>query len=351
MSQAALADAVALDRSSLAKIEGGSRRLTALELARIADVLGERIEWFLTEPPPSIVSHRNVVQPGAPSASVEKLAERISRNVEFVLRQDRRFDLAATPDFVRPDTVSGIEGAAQRTRALLDLDDREPFLRSSDLVSGLGLLCFSLDLGSEAADAASILLPRGGVALVNGDRQVGRRRLALAHELGHFVFADEYNIDWRIAEQLDAATWESRLDRYARAVLLPAAGLDEVWSRARARSDELRDAAVVTASAFRVDMSTLARRLFELDRIDRADADRVRAVRTTKADIVEHDLLVADELAAPSLSRVYEQSVLRLYRGEVISAARALDLLIGVWEEDDLPPLPRLPEDAIWELV
>ena len=60
-----------------------------------------------------------------------------------------------------------------------------------------------LAAGPEAADAASILLVRGGVAVVNGQRQVGRRRLAAAHELGHYLFADDYTVDWRIGEQDD----------------------------------------------------------------------------------------------------------------------------------------------------
>ncbi len=74
------------------------------------------------------------------------------------------------------------------------------------------------DLGPESADAASIMLVDGGVALVNGCLHVGRRRLAVVHELAHYLFADEYTVDWKIAE--DAAdTWEARLDRFARAML------------------------------------------------------------------------------------------------------------------------------------
>ncbi|MEV6981638.1 helix-turn-helix transcriptional regulator [Sphaerisporangium sp. NPDC051017] len=42
LTQAQLAVAISIDRSALAKIENGSRRVTALELSRIADTLGER---------------------------------------------------------------------------------------------------------------------------------------------------------------------------------------------------------------------------------------------------------------------------------------------------------------------
>jgi transcriptional regulator with XRE-family HTH domain len=55
MTQAELASALGVDRSVLAKIEVGARRVTALELSRIAEAVDERIEWFVSDAPPSIV--------------------------------------------------------------------------------------------------------------------------------------------------------------------------------------------------------------------------------------------------------------------------------------------------------
>ncbi len=124
-----------------------------------------------------------------------------------------------------------------------------------------------------------------------------------------------------------------------------------MWAELRDHDDDLRTAAVKTASAFRVDMSTLARRLSELGHVSQGEAHQIRAMRTTRADIVELDLLVHDELAAPSLARQYEESVLRLYLSETVSSARTLDLLFDAWDEEDLPPLPQLPESAVWNFV
>src|SRR5262249_1874149 len=153
-----------------------------------------------------------------------------------------------------------------------------------------------------------------GIALVNGQRLVGRRRLAAAHELGHYLFADDYTVDWRIAEQDDEAAWESRLDRFARAVLLPENGLRANWPEALRKGGDTRTAAVLTASTFRVDMSTLSRRLYELSLISRDDANLVRLARTTKSDIVDLNLVIADELAPPAMPRRYIQGILELYR-------------------------------------
>ncbi len=350
MTQAQLAAAISLEHSAVTKIENGTRRVSALELSRIAEALDERIEWFVSEPPDAIVSHRSLGDPDAPSPDIDRMVERATLNVEFLLQNDQELDLPILPRLNRPNNSDEVEAAADDARRALGLDTSEPFHNVSDLSAGhLGLLTFSFGLGANTADAASILLEGGAVSLINGDRQVGRRRLAFAHELGHCLFADEYTVDWRVVE--DENVWEARLDRFARAVLLPVAGLSEAWIDARERGDDVRTAAVRLASTFRVDMSTLARRLFELGHTDPVRSDEIRRVRTTRADIVELNLVLSDELAAPTIPRAYKESVLRLFRGEVVSAARATDLLFDTWEEADLPELPKLPETAIWQFV
>ncbi|XRQ12076.1 helix-turn-helix domain-containing protein [Actinomadura welshii] len=353
LTQAELADRIALARSSLAKIERGSRRLTALELARVATELGTRIEWFLEDGPKAIVSRRNAQDPGEPSPRIDLLVERVARAVEFVSDQSKTFRLPDSPEKTPPSDRHGAEELAVSAREMLGVD-REGAL--TDLVgkfAGLGLLSFSFDLGRESADAAMILLRCGGVAIVNGDRDVGRRRLALAHELGHFLVADEYYVDWRVAEAPDTDRREKLFDRFARALLLPHAGVEKDWRSFNSERDGgLRSAAVRMASKYRVDMATLARRLRELGMVGSAEAGKIREVRTTRADIVDFDLVVAkDELASPVLPHVYERAVLGLYRGEAVSGARALDLLFDTWEQEALPPLPKRSEGEIWQFV
>lgn len=350
MTQAQLASAVSLDRSVLAKIETGQRRVGALELARVAEALDERVEWFVTEAPEAIVSHRNLQEPGTPSPRIDRIIERVARSVEFV-QENGDLALATTSELTLPGGMDQAEKAAIAVRSNLGLNATEPVLEIAQRVIDLGLLAFSFDLGTDSADAASILLRHGGIAVVNGSLHVGRRRLALAHELGHYVFADEYTVDWRVAEHGDESGWEARLDRFARAVLLPEAGLTAEWTRRRDGGADVRTAAVYVASTFRVDMSTLARRLQELRLADPSAVSKVRGTRTTRADIVELDLVVPHELEASLLPRPYEEAVLRLYRNDDVSPARAIDLFFDTWSEADLPDLPVLPEDAIWKFV
>ncbi len=165
------------------------------------------------------------------------------------------------------------------------------------------------------------------------------------------MFADEFTVDWQVSGSDEHDARESTIDRFARALLLPASGLTAAWREHQANERTLRESAVITASEFRVDMSTLARRLSELGLASEVEAARVRNVRTRRADIVDFDLLVHHELEPPELPRAYIEAVLRLYRQEVISSARAVDLLFDTWDEADLPDLPPLPEQSIWSLA
>jgi Zn-dependent peptidase ImmA (M78 family) len=249
-----------------------------------------------------------------------------------------------------PTTNAEAEKLAHDARLMIGAEPAGPCLNLAALLAAWGLLPFSVELGTESADAATILLRSGGVAVVNGTPRVGRRRFALAHELGHYLVADEYTVDWRVAEYQDVDQREHFFDRFARALLLPEPSLRSDWDN-YTDGDDMRTAAVRIASAYRVDMATLARRLLELGIVGGAEASHIRSVRTTRADIVELNLVVCDELRPPSLPREYERAVLRLYRSESISAARALDLLLDSWTEDMLPELPRRSENEIWQYL
>ncbi|MEU0741794.1 XRE family transcriptional regulator [Streptomyces sp. NPDC006134] len=349
VTQEQLAAAVGLDRSALAKIETGTRRLSALELVAIACELQRRVEWFVDEAPPALVSYRRA-HPDVATQAIDIRLDELVREAEFVVSCVQGLVSGQPGPLPPPATAAEAEEMADTARRMLGLTPAEPAHNIAGLASNLGLLVFSLDLG-EGADAGTVLLERGGVTLVNGSRMVGRRRLAAAHELGHYLIADEYALDWRIASA-DADGLEARLDRFARALLLPETDLRARWARWLEAPDESwRDAAVRAASHYRVDMATLARRLKELHLAEHSRAEDIRQVQTRRADIVEKDLVVSDELAPVSLPRAYEQAVLTLYRKEAVTEGRALGLLLGTFDSASLPELPPVPASGIWAVM
>lgn len=349
VTQAQLAAAIGIDRTALAKIESGSRRVAAVELVAMARELGRRVEWFVDEAPPALASYRGA-KPGVAVQAIDRELDSLVRDAEFVTSRCPELVERQPAPLPHPTTAEEAEELAASARQLLGLEPGQPAHEFSRLAAGVGLLVFALDLG-EGADAGTVLLRRGGVALVNGHWRVGRRRLAAAHELGHYLVADEFSLDWRVAAT-DAEGVEAGLDRFARALLLPSKDLREHWAEWLTVPDETwRDAAVRAASHYGVDMATLARRLLEVDLVDRSRADDIRRVQTKQADIVEKNLVVRNELTPVALPRPYEQAVLKLYRREVITADRALGLLRGSFDHDSLPSLPPVAEAEIWAVT
>jgi transcriptional regulator with XRE-family HTH domain len=358
LSQEDLAREVGLERTVVNKIEGGIRKVTALELSDIAAAIGVRMSTFFDEPVPALVAHRSSQGIDTADSQIDSLLARLASDVEFIAALGGNeldldgVDALSQAGVTRPSNNTDAEALAVKARDLMGLSAEEPIGKLSDRVANVGLLAFSRDVGKDTADAATILLRRGGVSLVNSHMKVGRRRLALAHELGHYLIADAYTVDWRGAGYSDhEIPLESRLDRFARGVLLPEAAIAPLWRENVARYGE-RGAAVLLAIEFRVDMATLATRLKELGLAASDTAASVRVYRTTKADLVEMNLYIPlEELAGTAVPQPFARAVVRLVRDERISRERALDLLQDTFNEADLPrPRQRRP-DEIWKFV
>lgn len=349
LKQTELASQAGLDRTVLNKIESGVRKVTALELSQIADALGVRMTRLLQDPLPAIVSHRSNQGLDTADSQVDELLSDLAHEVEFVQRLSPDAlapAIGMDEAFEHPPSAEAAESLAERARLAAELEPEAPVLRLPDMVARFGLWAFSTNFGPDTADAGSMLLRSGGVALVNSYHKVGRRRLALAHELGHFLVQDEYTVDWRVSS--GASGVESRLDRFARALLLPAAGVAKFWQEQLTRLGT-RDAAVLTASRFQVDMTTLARRIDELHL--EGDTATVRATQTVQADIIEFGLNVPFDLEGTSLPTQYQRAVLSLYRGQQLSAERALELLRGTVDDGGLPPRRLRVEGELWNFV
>lgn len=215
LNQTQLAQALGIDRTALVRIEKGERRVTALELLDIAGELGRRVEWFLTPRASAIVRHRGTdPEDLAAVRPIDVELETLSGDVAL-LEELGRLQLDDRPTVLaRPGTSAEAEELGLRIRALAGVEDGPV----SDLVGvgqRLGLSAFSLDLGRVDADAASMVQGGHGIALINGSSAVGvgRRRLALAHELAHFMVDDQYQTDFRVDARAEADRHENRMDR------------------------------------------------------------------------------------------------------------------------------------------
>ncbi|GAA1908479.1 hypothetical protein GCM10009716_18020 [Streptomyces sodiiphilus] len=69
MSQGDLAEQVGLDRTMVVRMESGRRRITALELFRLAEALDVPVAHLVSRPPEALVSRRRPLEEHADDAS------------------------------------------------------------------------------------------------------------------------------------------------------------------------------------------------------------------------------------------------------------------------------------------
>lgn len=341
--QRELGDRLGVSRSAITRIELGQRQLDALELARLADALGRSVEWFLTEPPDTIASHRIGVSADEDVQRLEDELERTSRDVELLIEVNA---LSAPAARIQSGvtTLSEAEEGAAEARSLLGEGDG-PLTDLQFVVERLGLLAFSFDLGPSVIDGGYVRLDEIGVALVNGTADAGRRRFNLAHELGHHLLADEYTADFGLsATQADR---EALINAFAIHFLMPRAAARRRWEELSAQWEDPRSRLIVLAAEYRVSWSAVISHAVTLELISHSDHGLLASRRPTRADYFETGVRFREELQPIALAPAYGQAAVRAFRRGVISADRAVELLRRTVTVDDLPRPHEMPIEAL----
>jgi transcriptional regulator with XRE-family HTH domain len=150
VTQTDLAATVRLDRTALAKIEAGTRKVSATELVAIAAALDRPIDWFVSESPASVVSRRSDTAVGGHSRVLDLRLEHRARDLAFLMEQGGLQDAGTRPSLDVPSDLEGAEYLAERARALTDVS-AGPLEDLQRAVERVGLLAFSLELESPAA--------------------------------------------------------------------------------------------------------------------------------------------------------------------------------------------------------
>lgn len=340
LTQEALASRVQIARTALAKIELGRRGLSSIELVRLAQELDRPIEWFVSESPPSVVSRRagDTMSVNGLDAVVDSWA----RDVELLLELR-----ALRPHEARVPTVPADLAEAEALAAAIRTEISQPAGPIGNLAGvaeRLGLYVVSLDLGTELPDGAYVAVDGAGATVVNGSHDAGRRRFTLAHELGHHVMADEYATDWSLTDGTDER--ERRINAFAIHFLLPRETAVRDWNTWGGRDDP-RSATIRVAAEYRLSWTAVCTQLQNLGLFERSVGADLRRRPPTRLDLTELGLFVVEELAPPSVSPEFSRAVKRAYQGQKIAASRAIELLRGTADEDELPAAEIVPLDAL----
>ncbi len=341
MTQAELGRAVGLDRTAIAKLEAGTRKVSATELVALASALHRPIDWFVVESPPSVVSRRSDALVGGRSQMLDIKIDGLARDVAFLIEQGILADAGTRPALDLPSDLEGAEALAKQARLLMDAPDG-PLCDLQRASEQVGLLAFALDLGAAAGDAAYVEVGNMGVALINGRIDPGRRRFDLAHELGHHLFGDAYAPEVSVASSDDM---EKLINAFAVHLLLPREAVTEQW-RAIADQDR-RLAAVAVSVKFRASWTATCSQLRTLGLIDAVERERFAATPPTGADFIAIGERWVAELEAPAIPPEYGKRVLGAYRAGRLSAARTVELLWGTVTIEDLPEQRAVPLESL----
>lgn len=343
LSQADVAAAVRLDRTAITRIESGDRHVDSLELARLATVLGRPIDWFMTPPPPSIVSRR-ASRDAADDSHADVLLETVARDVALVIEMSLLGQ--SVPSFratVPVETVETAEAAASDLRRHMELAPG-PVWDLQRVVEQVGLYAFSIELETDSRDGSYVALDAGGVAVVNGRTPTGRRRFTLAHELGHHFLCDKYSDEWILG--VGGGERERLINAFAVHFLMPRDAVASRW-KALVGDREPRQAAVVLGAEFGVSWTAACAQLRNLDLIDEAMRLQLEHDRPRKADYVEGGILLRDDLVPPAVPPMFAAAVVKAYKRHKLSAARAVEILRGAVSADELPPEDVVPIESM----
>ena len=341
MTQAELARAVGLDRTAVAKLEGGTRKVSATELVVIAAALDRPIDWFVTESPPAVVSRRSDAAAGGRSRALDLKLERLARDSAFLLGQGVLTDPGRRSALDLPTDLGAAEALAAQARSLAGVASG-PVLDLQRVVERVGLLAFCLDLGESGGDAGYVEVGNLGVALINGHVDPGRRRFNLAHELGHHLFGDAYAPEVLIGP--DSGT-ERLINAFAVHFLLPRSEAVARW-QARGQDDD-RLTALALSATFRTSWSVTCNQLRNLGLIDDQTRTRYLTDRPTSADWIALGERWIAELDAPTVPPEYGKRVLHAYLAGKLSGSRTEELLWGTVVRAELPDQRPLPLESL----
>ncbi len=331
LSQDDLGRRLGLDRTMIAKIEAGTRRLDAVELVRLGDCLGLSLDHFLRERPAVLSRRSGLLEEEATDAG------RGSFQIEAALvswlhdaRQLRALGLLEPqPILTYPETVDSEAAAVKaagwvRERSRLG---REPVETLVKACQDAGLLVAVTDL---PGDGASVRDGDLAVAVVSRQGDPGRRRATAAHELGHLVLGDEYSSD--LGVHASRAGREAVVDAFAAEFLLP--------SEVIAAADFSRDTLVRLASTYRTSWSLAVRQAVRAGALRRGDAQSWLPLTPTRSELLDATGWTPQpDLEWIRVPPAFAHAVLEARSRHLITTDRAVELMRGQIGEEDLPAL------------
>lgn len=335
VSQTELGKKVGLDRTMVAKIEAGTRRISALELTQISSALDVPIGYLL-EPLPQVLSRRGRVA----DEGFESLITRESGRLEIVLASwlaDLRQLVELGALRMQPlliseqpaDSEASARGIALWVRKVLRCQVN-PIDSLAELCERAGQFLLVTDVPGEGA---SIIDGDIAAAVVSLTGDPGRRRATAAHELGHLVLGDEYSND--LGVHASRPEREGIIDAFAAELLLPS----QVLTSTNVGTGEISLSQLVgLAARYRVSWSLAVRQAVHAGVLG-PDSQRAMArVNPTRSEFLDAlGWVPQPDLESIRVPPGYAHAVMEVLRNGAITPSRAVELMRDQITLADLP--------------
>lgn len=330
LTQEHLANRVGIERTALSRIEKGERKVSAMELIALASALEVPIAWFVRDPVPAVISRRSE------SGPTHEMTARLDRQLELFAGDVAGLIGTAVlevgddvPRWAQPRTHEGSERVAREVRDHLNLGS-EPVGDLASTLEQFGLYSCSVPLGDGGADAAMVEVSENvAVAVVDADARPGRRRMSMAHELGHWLFGDAFDAG--------ASESERMINSFAVHFLAPREGIARLWREADPRS--VRDRAITVAAHFRLSWSATILQLRNLGLIGDGDYRSLEGRKPLSGEFVKLGIAWTPEDADRTvLSPALASAIVEAYVDRRIAGPRVVELFRDTLGIQDLPP-------------
>lgn len=329
LSQEELAAAVDLDRTMIAKIEAGKRRLDALELIRLASALNVPIDHLLQQRP-AVISRRTELLAEDTATDPGRRSHRLDVALSAWVRDVRQMIEAGTLKANPPLRYEGrVESEADARRAARWLRKvhrigTQPIETLMEFSERSGQYVLVTDLPGEGASMVDGDLAAAVVSL-QGDP--GRRRTTAAHELGHLVLGDEYSSD--LAVNMSRVDREGIVNAFAAELLLPI--------RAFGTGKGSREDLVRLAAEYRTSWSLAVRQAELAGWLEPTARTRWSRATPTRAELMDAiGWAPQPDLEIVRVPPGYSKAVMEAWRQGLVTTTRAVELLHGQIDAADL---------------
>ncbi len=340
MTQAQLAERLGVSRPTLIAVEKGERRLSNEEIVKLAGSLAVEVNDLLREH--AVVGEISPrFKARAHTPEVERGVERLRQLGAWCAELESLLGItrAVAPlDFIEAfrqarggETAPEAAGceAASLVRRTLGLGDGPVLGLEDKLELEAGFRVFSLPLDPSIAALFIWGEELGPCVGLSASHSHARRRLSLAHELGHFLRDPEAGDVLLAAPQKSRDATEVFCDAFARELLMPAEGLRRrVSQRRRSRGGRLTFTDLLAyANAYEISFQAMSLRLEALGCIERGTfAGLEKQGRGSRAAEKESEYL-PESIQPDCFSERYFQLAFEAYDAALLSETELMRFL------------------------